>query len=246
MDAGQLAAVLLAVGVGFFTKGVTGIGGPLLAIPVAAAFVGVEHAVAVVAVPGLMGNLWLMWEHRSEGASLARLLGVFLAVGTVGAVAGSWLLVSIDERALTLALAGSVILYIVAFLVQPELHLTDRGAQLMAPPMGLASGLLQGATGISAPPVVMYMHSIRLPKGAFVFAVSAPFMLFGAVQIVSLASLGVYDRERWIQAVIACLPLLIALPLGIRLGRRLSQVTFERMVLALLAVVAAKMIWDNI
>ncbi len=245
MSAGELAAVLLAVAAGFFAKGVTGIGGPLLAIPVAAAFVGVEHAVAVVAVPGLLGNVWLMWEHRAERARLMRLLGMFLLAGVVGAIIGTWLLVSIDDRLLTLGLAGVVILYVATYLIQPDLRLGDRGARLLAPPMGLASGLLQGATGISAPPVAMYMHSIRLPKGAFVFAVTTPFMLFGIVQIASMAALGAYDAERWTQAVLACLPLLIVIPVGIRLGRRLSQATFEKVMLGLLAIVAVKMIWDS-
>lgn len=54
MDDGEIAVVLLAVGIGFFAKGLTGIGGPLIAIPVLASFQGVEFAVLGVAA------LWLL------------------------------------------------------------------------------------------------------------------------------------------------------------------------------------------
>ena len=56
MDAGEILLVLAAVAFGFFAKGVTGLGGPPLAIPVLATFMGVEYAVAVIAIPAALAN----------------------------------------------------------------------------------------------------------------------------------------------------------------------------------------------
>ncbi len=57
MEAGEILLVLAAVALGFFAKGVTGLGGPMLAIPVLASFMGVEYAVAVIAILGRRPDL---------------------------------------------------------------------------------------------------------------------------------------------------------------------------------------------
>ncbi|MFB3098615.1 MAG: sulfite exporter TauE/SafE family protein, partial [Acidimicrobiia bacterium] len=113
MDVGQIALVLFAVGLGFFAKGITGIGGPMFAIPVLAAFAGVEFAVAVIAIPTLAANVWLLWQNRGASSTVRRFLIPLLITGTVGILIGVWILVSIDDRALSLILALAVIGYII-------------------------------------------------------------------------------------------------------------------------------------
>ena len=56
METNELILVLVAVSVAFLVKGAVGIGGPTLAIPVLATFMGVEYAVAVIAIPTVLSN----------------------------------------------------------------------------------------------------------------------------------------------------------------------------------------------
>ena len=56
--------MVAAVAIGFFAKGVTGLGGPLLAIPVLAGFTGVEYAVVVIAIPTFLANCWHFGSSR--------------------------------------------------------------------------------------------------------------------------------------------------------------------------------------
>lgn len=239
MNLAQILLVLGAVGAGFFAKGVTGIGGPLVAIPVLAAFMGVEYAVAVIAIPTMVANSWLIWGYRDSARSVGRYLGPLLTAGTVGVVLGAWILVTVDERVLSLALAFFVFAYLIWSAKYSEFRLEEQAAKRLSIPVGLVGGAMQGATGISAPVIATYMHSLRLPRAEFVFAVSVPFLVLGTVQVVSLAGLGVYTTDRAAAAALAVIPVIVVLPIAMRVGSRFSQRAFEitiRLVLALSAV----------
>lgn len=244
MDVGQIVLVLAAVAVGFFAKGVTGIGGPMFAIPVLAAILGVEFAVAVIAIPTLVANIWLLFEHRHATSSVRGYLIPMLAAGTVGIVLGVWLLVSISDRWLSLILAVTVIGYIVWYVTNPRFQLAEPVARRLAAPAGLAAGGLHGATGISAPVVATYFHSLGLPRSSFIIAVTIPFAVLGAVQIVSLAVVDAYDAERILAGAIAIVPALAVLPLASRVGKRVSQQTFQNLVLVVLGLAAARLLWS--
>ena len=244
MDYGQIAVVLLAVSIGFFVTGIPGIGGPMFAIPVLASFAGVEFAVAVIAIPTLVANAWLLWQNRTASSTVRRYLIPMLIAGTVGILIGVWILVSVDDRVLSLILALTVIGYIVWYLATPQFQLGERAAQRLSAPVGFFAGGLHGATGISAPVVATYFHSLNLPRTAFIIAVTVPFAVLGAVQIVSLAAVGAYDAERLAAAAIAVIPVVVVLPLGTRVGERVSHRTFQVLVLAVLAAAALRLLWS--
>lgn len=243
MDVAEILLVVAAVSAGFFAKGVTGIGGPLVAIPVLASFQGVEYAVAVIAIPTLVANTWLVWEHRSAAALVRRYLTGLLVAGVLGVVAGAWILVSVGDRVLAATLALFVIAYIIWYAGNAEFRLDEEVARRLTVPVGLVGGALQGATGVSAPVIATYMHSMRLPRDGFIFAVTVPFWLLGAVQIVSMSALGVYDTDRLVAAAFALVPVMVVLPVAMRVGTRLSPRAFEVTVLVVLAATAVRLLW---
>lgn len=243
MDFGEIVLVLVAVAVGFFIKGIVGIGGPLLAIPVLASFTGVEYAVAVVAVPTFVANVWMLWDFRAAAASMRRYLVPLLIAGTVGTLVGAWILVSVDDRVLSFTLALFVIAYIIWFLTNGESRLSDRNAERLTIPVGLVTGGLQGATGISSPVLATYMHSMRLERARFIFAITVPFLVLGVVQIVAMGALGAYTGERTVAALLAVIPVVVALPLGLKIGARFSQRAFEMGVLVMLGITAIRLLW---
>lgn len=243
MDVGETLLVLAAVALGFFAKGITGIGGPMFAIPVLASLLGVEYAVAVIAIPTVLANIWLLWEHRGASSTVRSYLIPMLAAGTVGIFLGVWILVSIDDRWLSLILAVTVIGYIVWYLANPRFKLEAASARRLAAPAGLVAGGLHGATGISAPVVATYFHSLGLARSAFIVAVTIPFAVLGAVQIVSLALVGAYDAQRLVAGAVAVIPVVVVLPIASRVGQRVSHQTFQNLVLVVLGLAAARLLW---
>lgn len=241
MEVTDLLIIVVAIALGSFIKGVMGSGLPQIAIPVMAIFLGVERAVVVMAIPGIVSNTWLMWTYRAHLAG-SRDLPVLLSTGIVGAVVGTWLLKELDPRILSGVLAAIILTYIVLRSTRPSFALSPSQSRKLSPPVGLAAGTLQGATGISGPLLTTYLHSYRLDPKVYVVSLVTLFQVFAVVQGITMGSLGLFDRSRVVEGMLALLPMMVALPLGARVGRNLSARVFDRWILVLLVGSAAKLI----
>ncbi|MGH3342770.1 MAG: TSUP family transporter [Carbonactinosporaceae bacterium] len=238
-------AVLAAVAVGSFAKGITGLGLPTVAIPVLAAFLGVEHAVVVMTIPGVVSNGWLLWRYRGE-ASGVRELPSLLLTGIVGVAIGTWLLIRVDARALSLCLAAVIAAYVVVVLTRPGFALPAWLTRLLSPVVGFASGALQGATGICGPLLATYLHGFRLRPQAYVFAVTTLFLVFAVTQVVAVVQVGLFTATRLGEGLLALVPMAVALPAGMAFSRRLDHRTFDLIVLVLLVGMGAKLLYDGL
>ena len=245
MTFGSIAIIVVAMGVGAFIKGATGQGLPQIAIPVIATFLGVEAAVVIMAVPGIISNTWLIWTHRSS-LSRTRDLPALLVMGTAGAVLGTILLESLDPDILSLSLAGMIGLYILVYFLHPSLRLTPATTRWTSPPVGAAAGVLQGATGISGPLISTYLHGFRLEKEVYVLSITTVFQVYALVQAITLAALGLYTTRLFVLSLLSLVPIMAFLPLGSRLTDRLSRRTFEWVILAVLLGSGLKLVYDGL
>ena len=241
----ELAVILVAIGIGSFVKGVTGSGLPQIAIPVMAVFLGVERAVVLMAIPGVVTNTWLLWRYRGE-LRATRDLPILLATGTVGAIAGTYGLDVLDPAILALVLATMIVVYIVMVTSSLEVHLKPEHSRLTSGPVGLVAGVLQGATGISGPLLTAYIHAYRLPKAVYVVSLVTLFQVYAVVQVITLWQVGLYTGGRLAESLLSLVPMMLILPLGARYANRISQQAFDRWILALLAGTAAKLVWDGV
>lgn len=243
MSLQTLLIIAAAMGAGSFIKGATGQGLPQVAIPVMATFLGVGAAVVIMAIPGIVTNTWLLWSYR-EHYKNTRDLPTVLLTGAAGAVTGTVLLDTLDEKALALALAGMIALYAIVFFTHPDLRLAPGVTRFASAPVGLAAGVLQGATGMSGPLISTYFHGYRLPKQVYVLSITTIFQVYALVQAVTLATLGLYTSTLFVLSVLSLVPIMALLPIGARFTNRLSRRTFDYIVLTLLVASAAKLVYD--
>ena len=150
MSPAELIVILAAVVAGALVKAITGMGFPLVAIPVISLFVSVETAVVVIALPNVLSNGILATRERHAWPQ-TRDLPVLIGTSIVGAVFGTFLLVSLPERALTIALAAAVIVYIANTIRNPTFAIGPERSRRLAPGVGLAAGVFQGGIGVSGP-----------------------------------------------------------------------------------------------
>lgn len=99
------------------------------------------------------------------------------------------MLTALDERIIAIGLGTLVLTHAALTLTHPPARLSPASARLTAPPVGLAAGALQGATGLSGAVLAVYLQALRLTPAAFVLSISALFGLFGLAQAVGLAVL---------------------------------------------------------
>ena len=242
MDIAELVLILVIAAFSFWVKGITGFGGPLLAIPVLAPFIGVEQSVVVISLSNVLSNLMLLWSNRHAGKQLRHLLTRLLIAGAIATVVGTILLTSLNETLLSLVLAASVVVYISMSVARPEFSLSERQGISLAAPAGVVGGLMHGALGNSGVVFGSFYHSLKLGRDEFVFALSITFLGFGVLQIATLIQLGSFTDERLAQALIALVPVVVATRLGEVVAKRLDAKVFGRIVLGLLALSAVVLV----
>ena len=241
----SVAIVVVALLVGTLGKAITGFGLPLIAVPAMAAFIDVQTAVVVMVLPSTLSNAWLMWTFRREAGTIPGLWGA-IGAGLIGIGLGAWLLKALDPAVMSLALSGWVAVYLLTLLVRYEIprSLTDNRT-VFAAAIGLG-GVSQGATGIAGPVIVTFMHAMRLERGVLVFGLSAIFFSYGLIQAGFYWSLGMATEERMLHSLAATIPVLLGMPVGLWIGRRIRAKTFGYVVIALLVASGTKLFVDGL
>jgi uncharacterized membrane protein YfcA len=232
----ELAIVLAAVIVGAIAKAVTGMGLPLIAIPIASLFVDVNDAIVVIAFPNMLANAVLAGRELHSRHE-TRDLPVLAISGVVGAVVGTLLLVNIPETPLIIAVIVAIVGYVVLFFAHPELRVGPRRSRRLAPVVGGIAGVFQGAVGISGPIVGSWIHSYRLPRSAYLLSVTSLFFITGFTQLVVLIGSGELSG-RVVATLLACIPVLGSIPIGTRLRDAVSVRGFDLAIVGMLTVSA--------
>ena len=234
MSVTALIVVGVASALAMLAKSATGLGYPLIAIPILAAIMGVETAVVVVTLPNAAANVLVGWRTR-HARSETRDVFVLSVTSALGAVAGTFVLVSVPESPLLIVLAASVLLFVVRSLWFGDIAVAPAVGRRASSAVGAAAGVMQGAVGVSGPIIGSWLYAYRLPRDAYIFSLSVLFLLTGAAQIATLASIGAYESDRLIAAAVGFGPVLAVLPAGEHVRARLSGSQFDRAVLTLLA-----------
>jgi uncharacterized membrane protein YfcA len=239
---GLLASAMLAIGIGGLAKGITGVGLPILAVPVLASFTSVEEAVVLMVLPSIAANGWLVITHR-RWAVLRDHRG-FLLFGLAGGVMGTWLLSILDDHWLKLILAIWLGVYLLQYFSRRTYDHYFSGRGKIGPLLGVAAGTIQGASGISAPIVAPYFHANGLVRETYAFATAFTFLLFSGAQVGAMLELELLTAERLMIGLIVVVPTLLFTHLGIRLSRRVSERAFHNILLTLFAAMELKLIID--
>ena len=211
-------------------------------MPVLAGFVGVERAVLLMIIPSVVLNAYPAWTHRAGAGELPE-LRLILIGALPGALVGAAILEYASPRVLETSLALWIFAYIGLRLAHPDLSLSAAFRRRFSPLVGAAAGAMQASTGISAPIVAPYVDSLRLRPEAYVFAVCACFGAFAAAHLGVVTVAGVLDRELVLESLLAIVPAIVFIPVGVRARRLISPQSFDRLIRLLLVVMGVRLIY---
>ncbi len=245
LDPYALTIICIGLAIGSFVKGLTGMGLPLIAVPFLAGFLGAEHSVVVMQIPGLVSNAWLVWSQRGAARTAPPrydlVVPAFLTLGF-----GVWFLNVADDRVAILLLAGCVAAFLLLLLAKPEFRLDGRLGRILTPIASAVGGFAQGATGVSAPLFSTLIFSFRLPKETFVFYNGLIFGIFNLIQISVMVALGMFTWERTLEGCLALIPLFLFQYIGMKTMGLVSPGAFNRIVIAVVAAMEIKLVWHAI
>ena len=230
-DAEVLATV--AVLAGGACHSATGFGFVLVAGPLVAAALPPEEAITSLLCLGMLASsLTLLTEARWPDP-LWRESGEILAWGSVGAIAGTFVLAELDATALQLLVTVTVL---ATLLVRRRLgHVADPFRRI--PVVGLTAGALTTTTSANGPPILLYLLGREVGPMRMRDTLSILFVSFAAIGLLALA-LGAADLALPEGAILAAMP--VAATAGHLAGRRLfahlAVGRYEQVVTVLLLV----------
>lgn len=236
-----IAAIVGSLFLGGILKGVTGIGAAIASVPVMAALTDLRLAVVVMLVPGLVTNLRQAVRFRQPRPT-GDFLPLYLVAVVAGVVVGSFMLVSLPDRALEALVAVMVLAYVAFRIARPAWQMELGLARRLSLPSGFAAGVLQGATGIAGPAVVAFLNAMRPSRVQFLGTIAIIFLVFSVAQITTLSAMGLFTLAVAGLGVVALGVQLVGIEIGVRLAARMRAETFDRVILTLLVVIALKML----
>ncbi len=238
-----LSLGLAALGIIFagFVKGATGIGFPVIGTPIAAQFLDAQTSVVAISIPAFLMNLIQALQAGTSFAMVRRFMPAILAL-IPGAVIGTALLAHVPGSLLTLGLGILVTLYATLSISRVQFGLRPSQERWAGAALGLTAGLVGGTTAMFSPPLVIYVTALRLPKRAFVSAVSLCFLAGQIPQLLSLLGFRLLTGPRLGIAALFCALSALGFLLGICLQRTISQQLFGKVVLAVLLLVGLNLL----
>ena len=242
IDPVALLTIAVALGIGGFVKGATGLGAPLVAVPIVAAFYDVTMGILMMVVPNIVMNAKQVWTYRANinPAQIAILMSV---ASIPGMLVGTRMLTSVSQDVLLTGLGLFLVAYLGLKLADPRFSISERVAVKSSVPVGFIGGIMQSLVGTSGPLALLFLGSQNLARPMFIGTISAFFLANSIIQAPALWWEGLLTLQ-WIGiSGLALIPVWLCLPLGNRASQSLSPEAFNRWVLLLLAVLAARLLW---
>ena len=238
-----IAWCAFALACGGFIKGALGVGTPLLTVPMMAQVLPPQMAIAIMAVPVVVANVWQFAQAERSGAVIARFWPTFIAI-LIGTWIGVKILVTIDETTLMVLVGAAVIGFAILQGSRFKLHLPDRLVRPAGIFFGGASGLIGGVSSFFGPMLITYLISIRgLGKNQFVSSISFLYVSAVVPWTLTLIYFGILDNRLLIYSALATIPVTLGLVVGQRIRNHISEARFSYLIIGILIISGLSMLW---
>jgi uncharacterized membrane protein YfcA len=228
----ELAASLLVLFTAAALQGLTGFGYSLLSLPLLAFFMPVRTAVPMLSLTSIFLNL-LVFVRARRWARPVRILPL-LAAGAVSIPAGVWVL-NHGDQALMKSVIG-ILVILSASLYLSGFRIEVRREWLAMIPVGILSGLMNGMTTFSGPPVILFLANQQVEKQVFRANLALYFLVLNLVAVPVFLGSGLLTSGT-VAATAVRFPAVLAGALaGIGLAGRVDETGFRRTALVVLAL----------
>jgi uncharacterized membrane protein YfcA len=241
LDTTSIAIVLFAFLCGGIVKGVIGLGLPLVSVAVMSSVLPLRVAVPLLLVPVIITNI-MQAVRGGRMAELLRRYWSMLLMSGIGVWLGTIALYAVDPALLLPILGVVVCIYTGINLFAFRFTVGEASVPVVAPCVGLVSGLLSGTTGSLGVPIVIYLQALGLQKDAFVQALGITFLLTAVVWSGALLWEGGLNATNVPISAIALVPAVAGMWLGQKLRDHLDEEKFRKGLLVFLFLIGLNLI----
>lgn len=235
-----LAAVVLTIAGA--VKGVMGLGLPTITVGVLGLVMPPMQAAALAVIPTFVTNIWQTFAGPSLGSILRRFWPMQL-----GILAGTWIGGELLARTNPAQAKGYLGMALIAYgllgLKRVHFHIDTRKEAWLGLPMGLATGIANGATGLFVVPGGLYMQSLDLDKDDLVQALGLTALVASFALGVVLWHHGMMGSDIALPSAVALIPAAIGMAFGQKIRTRISQDLFRRCFFAAMLALGLYLVW---
>jgi uncharacterized membrane protein YfcA len=226
--------LLLIVLAAALTAGLTGFGFNLVSVPLLALYLDPRSAVVVSLLLGVVASGMLLLSPDTRALIEGRLTLLLFGFSLLGLPIGVLLFSTVSPNALKVAIGLITLVYGLPLLWSHRFRITAHA--YVGAAAGLAGGILASSTGLSGPPAIVFVHAQRLQPARLRATLAAYVFLVTVMSLPLLMVTGSVNQGR----VVAALPLIPAVVIGVLIGRALftkvAAHLFEKLVIAALVV----------
>jgi uncharacterized protein len=255
-----VAAVFLAGGV---VKGGIGLGLPTVSIGLMAIWMPVTEAAGILILPVILTNIWQSFFGTALKLILIRLWTMLVAL-MIGSAAAAVLIASANQALADGLLGTMLIVYAALALSGARFSVPVRAEPVLSPVIGLATGLISGATAIFVIPAVPYLQSLNFAQGrpgregdpadptraidetmikdALIQSLGITVLVASAGLALGLGAKGNLPVEVVVPGLLGTATAILGMIAGRRIRNRLSLEVFRRWVLSALVVLGLVMV----
>jgi uncharacterized membrane protein YfcA len=208
-------------------KGMIGMGLPTIAIGLLGLIVAPVEAAAMLVLPSLVTNIWQLISGPNFIALLKRFKFLLLGI-CCGTPLGVSVIVSGQTAIVTAGLGFVLMAYGLYGLSAARIKVSARAERWSSPLIGLITGILSGATGISALPLAPYFTALELKRDELIQALGLGFTVASLALAIGLLITGEYEVEIATASLLALAPAFIGVFVGQFLRQKIPQEQFRR------------------
>lgn len=230
----MIVIALGAVALGGIVRGLTGFGAAMTIVTSLSAIYDPISAVIILTIIDIPGVILLapsIYRHTRWNVVLLLFFAALPAIPL-----GVWLLSVTDEVVMRRVIASSVLFFALLSAAGWELKRTPNLAAKLS--IGALSGCLSGAAGLGGPPIVLFFLSRKLPKDALRACALVFLFLSGLVAVVFYYAHGLISIQHLRFLLIGAPIYIFAMWTGARLFKSVSEITFRKIVIALVCAIA--------
>lgn len=215
-----------------FIQGAVGFGFSLVAVPLLAIFLPLKEIVPMMVLFSLALNI-IVWI-KLKGHVDKRKIMVLILLGLVFIPVGILTLKFVKESYIQISVGLLVIVASLAMMKQYKIHFKNPYVAYAL--TGILSGVLNGATSLSGPPVILMLSNDGVDKMSFRKTLATYFMALNLFSLPMFFLGGMVTKPLLIKSLFIFPSVLIGVLLGILFGNKLNEKIFRKVTLILIFI----------
>lgn len=245
LPAVSLLAILIVLFIAGTTKGLIGVGMPIVAVPMLCLIVDLPIVVGLLSIPLIITNIPQAVVGDRLGVVLRRLAPLFVGL-IIGVFIGVSLLTTIRPEFMKPVVGIILIVVALSLLFSPHLVVPRKYEPYASPVAGFIGGIVGGIAALPGPFVFMYLLALGIKRDKFVQYSSTFLTVAAAVMTITLGWKGVLGWGDALISAASALPIFIGMWVGSHIRQLVTPEVFRKIILGVVMVSGINLIISNI